>query len=140
MASTRHDKLKISAATRKKLQGRSAEAGQPCREQGRKLLDEVVDSCAQTRVGDEIDCDFSARLDCRATMLQAISVGREIPMLEPWIINEIRRREEERRRGDLPRLEIPMPQPPWPGESDVDGARDKQGDQSPERGVVIIGM
>jgi hypothetical protein len=71
-------------------------------------------------------------------MLQAISIGREIPMLEPWIINEILRREEERRRGDLPRLEIPLPQPfgPEPDE----GGQDKQGDQSPERGVVIIGM
>ncbi len=59
-------------------------------------------------------------------------------MLEPWIIDEIRRREEERRRGDLPRLEIPMPQAPWPDEED--GGRDRQGDKSPERGVVIIGM
>ncbi len=69
-------------------------------------------------------------------MLQAISIGREIPMLEPWIINEIRRREEERRRGDLPRLEIPMPTEP----DEEERGRDRQGDQSPERGVVIIGM
>jgi hypothetical protein len=61
-------------------------------------------------------------------------------MLEPWIINEIRRREEERRRGDLPRLEIPLPQPPWPDDGGVGGERDKQGDDSPERGVAIIGM
>lgn len=59
-------------------------------------------------------------------------------MLEPWIIDEIRRREEERRRGDLPRLEIPMPQDPWPDEDE--NGRGRQGDQSPERGVVIIGM
>jgi hypothetical protein len=71
-------------------------------------------------------------------MLQAISIGREIPMLEPWIINEILRREEERRRGDLPRLEIPLPQPPGPDQDE--GGQDRQGDQSPERGVVIIGM
>lgn len=71
-------------------------------------------------------------------------------MLEPWIIDEIRRREEERRRGELPRLEIPVPQPSWPlsdeerdhdhdHDHDYDG-RDKHGDRSPERGVVIIGM
>jgi hypothetical protein len=61
-------------------------------------------------------------------------------MLEPWIIDEIRRREEERRRGDLPRLEIPVPQAPWEDERDLDGERQKHGDQEPERGVVIIGM
>jgi hypothetical protein len=73
-------------------------------------------------------------------MLQAIRIGREIPMLEPWIIDEIRRREEERRRGDLPRLEIPMPQPQWQDENDPSMDRDRRGDHSPERGVVIIGM
>jgi hypothetical protein len=72
-------------------------------------------------------------------MLQAIRIGREIPMLEPWIIDEIRRREEERRRGDLPRLEIPAPQS-WEDDRDLDVGRDKQGDGAPERGVVIIGM
>jgi len=71
-------------------------------------------------------------------MLQAITVGREIPMLEPWIINEIRRREEDRRRGDLPRLEIPAPQGPEPDADE--GGRREHGDQLPERGVVIIGM
>lgn len=59
-------------------------------------------------------------------------------MLEPWIIDEIRRREEERRRGDLPRLEIPVPHAPW--EDEVDRGRRGQDEDSPERGVVIIGM
>lgn len=72
--------------------------------------------------------------------MQAISIGREIPMLEPWIIDEIRRREEERRRGDLPQLEIPVPQRPWDDDRDLDGGREKHGDPAPERGVVIIGM
>jgi hypothetical protein len=109
---------------------------QLCRESSPFGVDEDTRWCAQTPLAGEIEGNFSARLDCRAAMLQAISIGREIPMLEPWIINEIRRREEERRRGDLPRLEIPMlPEP------DEDQAGwDKQGDQSPERGVVIIGM
>jgi len=61
-------------------------------------------------------------------------------MLEPWIINEIRRREEERRRGDLPRLEIPLPQPTWPDDGGAGSELDRQGDESPDRGVVIIGM
>jgi hypothetical protein len=58
-------------------------------------------------------------------------------MLEPWIIDQIRRREEERRRGDRPQLELPVPDPFWPNEEDSH-QRD-QGDK-PERGVVIIGM
>lgn len=58
-------------------------------------------------------------------------------MLEPWIIDEIRRREEERRRGDRPQLELPVPEPLWPNDTDRDVGR---GDKAPERGVVIIGM
>ena len=61
-------------------------------------------------------------------------------MLEPWIIDEIRRREDERRRGDRPQLELPLPEPEWREEDDFGGARNRQGDQAPERGVVIIGM
>jgi len=72
-------------------------------------------------------------------MLQAIFIGSEIPMLEPWIIDEIRRREEERRRGNRPQLELPVPDPCWPNEGDSGGAN-HQGDKAPERGVVIIGM
>jgi hypothetical protein len=60
-------------------------------------------------------------------------------MLEPWIIDEIRRREEERRRGNRPQLELPVPDPSWPSDSDNDH-RGNQGDKAPERGVVIIGM
>ena len=70
-------------------------------------------------------------------MLQAIVIGKGIPMLEPWIIDEIRRREEERRRGDRPQLELPVPDPSWP---DSDQSQRDQGDKAPERGVVIIGM
>jgi hypothetical protein len=61
-------------------------------------------------------------------------------MLEPWIIDEIRRREEERRRGDRPQLELPVPDPRWPTEGDRDDDHGEQGDKAPERGVVIIGM
>jgi hypothetical protein len=72
-------------------------------------------------------------------------------MLEPWIIEQIRRREEEeRRRNELPRLEIPMGderwrrRPPEDEEPDNDTDRDrKDEDREPEggqRGVVIIEM
>ena len=72
-------------------------------------------------------------------------------MLEPWIIEQIRRREEEeRRRNELPRLEIPMGDERWrrrpsdDDEPDNDTDRDrKDEDREPEggqRGVVIIDM
>jgi hypothetical protein len=93
--------------------------------------------CAQTASGAEGARKTRDQLDCRAAMLQAIVIGREIPMLEPWIIDEIRRREEERRRGDRPQLELPVPDPSWP---DRDRNQRDQGDKAPERGVVIIGM
>lgn len=72
-------------------------------------------------------------------MLQAISIGKGIPMLEPWIIDEIRRREEERRRGDRPQLELPVPDSRWP-DGERDNRQGEHGDKSPDRGVVIIGM
>ena len=86
------------------------------------------------------ETDLPMRLDCEAAMLQAISIGRGFPMLEPWIIDEIRRREEERRRGDRPQLELPLPERRWHEEGDLGDAHDQQGDRAPERGVVIIGM
>ena len=75
-------------------------------------------------------------------------------MLEPWIIEQIRRREEEeRRRNERPQLEIPMGDERWrrgpddEPENDTDGPRDRDRDRDrdkePEggpRGVVIIDM
>ena len=72
-------------------------------------------------------------------------------MLEPWIIEQIRRREEEeRRRNELPRLEIPMGDERWrrrpEDEPDNDTDRDRRPDDGDEkepegqRGVVIIDM
>jgi hypothetical protein len=59
-------------------------------------------------------------------------------MLEPWIIEEIRRREEEekRRRDERPRLELPLSDDIWPPRSDSSDG----GEDAPKRGVVIIGM
>jgi len=63
-------------------------------------------------------------------------------VLEPWIIEQIRRREEEeRRRHEQPRLEIPVRDERWkrdrpPGEDEEeDEDKDRDGGN---RGVVII--
>ena len=68
-------------------------------------------------------------------------------MLDPWIIEQIRRREEEeRRRNERPVLELPVSDiPRWPpqkesGEAERDRDRDRREDDEPQRGVVIIGM
>ena len=75
-------------------------------------------------------------------MLQAIGIGERIPMLEPWIIEQIRRREEERRRGERPRLDLPVSEESWSDDrdQDVDLGQEIHRDPSTERGVVIIGM
>jgi hypothetical protein len=65
-------------------------------------------------------------------------------MLEPWIIEQIRRREEEeRRRNERPRLEIPAhDRRRDPDDKDDRGkgqGDDKKDDEdTPERGVMII--
>ena len=73
-------------------------------------------------------------------------------MLEPWIIEQIRRREEEeRRRNELPRLEIPMGDERWRRRPDDEHENDTERDRrenedddkerdGPQRGVVIIDM
>ena len=61
-------------------------------------------------------------------------------MLEPWIIEQIRRREEEeRRRHERPRLEIPLRDERRRPEAEEDEERDEDRD-APQRGVVIIDM
>jgi hypothetical protein len=64
-------------------------------------------------------------------------------MLEPWIIEQIRRREEEerRRREERPFLELPLANENWPTQEKSD-ERDKEREKrdEPKRGVVIIGM
>ena len=64
-------------------------------------------------------------------------------MLEPWIIEQIRRREEEeRRRHEQPRLEIPIRDDRYkrdrpPGEDEEEDGEKKDRDEG-NRGVVII--
>jgi hypothetical protein len=61
-------------------------------------------------------------------------------MLEPWIIEQIRRREEEerRQRDERPFLELPLANETWPTRNPADEKREKR--DEPQRGVVIIGM
>ena len=63
-------------------------------------------------------------------------------MLEPWIIEQIRRREEEtRRRDERPRLEIPIRDERWKPDPEKDEKdEDERDEDKPERGVVIIDM
>lgn len=61
-------------------------------------------------------------------------------MLEPWIIEQIRRREEEeRRRHEQPRLEIPIRDDRYkrdrPEDEEDEEKKDRDGGN---RGVVII--
>ena len=111
-----------------------------CRTYLLRKLPNSAEECSQTPRGRKDRIESPKQLDGWAAMLQAISIGREVPMLEPWIIDEIRRREEERRRGDRPQLELPVPEPYWPTDGDPNGNHDGQGDKAPPRGVVIIGM
>src|SRR5437764_87756 len=58
-------------------------------------------------------------------------------MLEPWIIEQIRRREEEeRRRNERPQLEIPLRDERWKHPSDEGEEKDKDEDDSGERGGI----
>ena len=57
-------------------------------------------------------------------------------MLEPWIIEQIRRREEEeRRQRERPHLDIPARDERWKPEREPDEDRDRE---ESDRGVVII--
>lgn len=57
-------------------------------------------------------------------------------MLDPWIIEEIRKREEERRRDrEAPRVELPLESPHY-----QDGGTPAPPAEEVERGVVIIDM
>jgi hypothetical protein len=62
-------------------------------------------------------------------------------MLEPWIIEQIRRREEEqRRRHERPLLEMPVGDEQWPSRNDADDEQPAPEPDEPRRGVVIISM
>jgi hypothetical protein len=62
-------------------------------------------------------------------------------MLEPWIIEQIRRREEEeRRRNERPQLEIPLRDERWKHPAGDDDREEKDDEEGSERGVVIIPM
>jgi hypothetical protein len=57
-------------------------------------------------------------------------------MLDPWIIEEIRRREDEQRRRETenrPVIELPYSEPPAQG-----GGQSRPAEDTPPRGVTII--
>lgn len=59
-------------------------------------------------------------------------------MLEPWIIEEIRRREDEKNRErDARRIQLPLYEERWSDETPVQ--TEKKEDQ-PSRGVVVIDL
>ncbi len=55
-------------------------------------------------------------------------------MLPPFIIEQIRKREEEARQNQQPHLELPLPMIPPPPRHSVPEADDR------DRGVVIIDL
>jgi hypothetical protein len=54
-------------------------------------------------------------------------------MLPPFIIEQIRKREEERRQHDGPRIELPIPVPQAPRRQSVP-------DDEQDRGVIIVDL
>ena len=60
-------------------------------------------------------------------------------MLDPWIIEEIRRREEDdrRRQEESCRIELPLEMPLWESEAP---RRSDNDEETVERGVVVIDM
>ena len=55
-------------------------------------------------------------------------------MLDPWIIEEIRKREDRDQRDERPVLEIPLEDP----EEQDQQVREEDDDEKVERGVVIV--
>ena len=58
-------------------------------------------------------------------------------MLPPFIIEQIRRREDEERRRDQPQLELPVDAYPPRSQQPSD---DDAVEERPERGVVILDL
>jgi len=105
-----------------------------------QFVERIDTECGFARAETDPCNDLAWVLDSGVPVLQAIDIGKGIPMLEPWIIDQIRRKEEERRRGDRPQLELPIPESTWPDEPDVGMGYRESPEPPTERGVVIIGM
>ena len=56
-------------------------------------------------------------------------------MLAPWVIEDFKRREEERRRDDRGRVQIPLHQPTMPEGDEATPSKEEH-----ERGVVVIDL
>jgi hypothetical protein len=59
-------------------------------------------------------------------------------MLDPWIIEEIRRREESERDSQRPQLEIPIEMPRRPSTDTLPEGTLPEPPPGEERGVVIL--
>jgi hypothetical protein len=71
-------------------------------------------------------------LDSPVTVF-SIDIEREVVMLDAYIIDQLRRREEERRRiNERPALELPLPPPPPPRHRD-----EAEAESEPKRVVII---
>jgi hypothetical protein len=57
-------------------------------------------------------------------------------MLDPWIIEEIKRREQRSRIEQQPRVEVPLQGPER--DRDKGGGRPADGEEAPPRGIAII--
>jgi hypothetical protein len=76
--------------SRKYLRGGTPQPRRFCRGLSSSAFSEAVNDrtakCAQTPIEEEIEPRVLRFLDCRAAMLQAISIGRGVPMLEPSLM------------------------------------------------------
>lgn len=71
-------------------------------------------------------------LDTLVTVF-SVDTEREVVMLDAYIIDQLRRREEERRRiNERPALELPLPLPPPPRQRD-----EAEAEPEPKRVVII---
>ena len=79
------------------------------------------------------DCYRQLRYSVYNSRYNPFGYEREDIMLDAYIIDQIRRREEERRRiNERPALQLPLPEPPPPRRQD-----EAEADSEPKRVVII---
>ena len=79
------------------------------------------------------DCYRHYRYSVYYIKYKPLRYEREDIMLDAYIIDQIRRREEERRRiNERPALELPLPEPPPPRRQD-----EAEAESEPKRVVII---
>lgn len=79
------------------------------------------------------DCYRQLRYSVYYNKYKPFGYEREDIMLDAYIIDQIRRREEERRRiNERPALQLPLPEPPPPRRQN-----EAEADSEPKRVVII---